>query len=341
LPEGGATRDATARVFAMIENIDQNVGRLLGAVEELGLADDTIVVYLHDNGPQQARANAGLRGRKGEVFEGGVRSPLFVRWPGRLRPGAVDTEVGMHIDVLPTVLDLAGVAAPEDVKLDGRSLRPVLEGAPLSWPERLLVTQAHRGDRPVRGHNAAVRGARYKLVHATGFGREQPAEDTPWQLFDLTTDPGEQNDVAAQFPEVVTTMHDAYDKWFDDVSATRPDNYDPPRIVIGTDHEPVTTLTRQDWRPVHGNGWGDRGRWLLHFTNDHVYEIKVLLREPKGPARARMSIGNVRRTLQIDADTTEFAFPTIEIREGDYPLEVILDDSTGLYGPYQVVVTRY
>ncbi len=341
LPEGGAQHDATARVFAMIENIDHNVGRLLGAIDELGLADDTIVVYLHDNGPQQARANAGLRGRKGDVYEGGVRSPLFVRWPGRLRPGVIDTEVGMHIDVLPTVLDFAGLDVPKDVKLDGRSLRPVLEGAPLSWPERLLVTQAHRGDRPVRGHNVAVRGAQYKLVHATGFGREQPADDVPWQLFDLDADPGEQTDVAARFPEVVTTMRAAYDKWFAEVSSTRPDNFDPPRIVLGTDNETVTTLTRQDWRPVHGNGWGDRGRWLLHFAREHVYEVKAVLRQPIGAARARLTIGGVRREMAIQAGTDVVVFPSLEVPEGDATLEVLIDAKDGLSAPYQVIVKRY
>ena len=177
LPEGSKQRDATARVFAMIENIDQNVGRLMAAIEQAGCADDTIVIYLHDNGAQQPRWCAGLRGRKGMVYEGGVRSPLFVRWPGRLAPREVTGHFGAHIDLLPTVLDLAGIPASANLACDGRSLRPLLMSDEATWPERHLVLQAHRGNEPVRSHHVAVRGPRYKLVRPSGFGREVPPAD--------------------------------------------------------------------------------------------------------------------------------------------------------------------
>jgi len=105
---GDKQRDAIARVFAMIENIDQNVGRMLAALEEVAVDEDTIVVYLHDNGPQQPRFNGGLRGTKGTVWEGGIRSPLFLRWPGKIAPGLRRVGFGAHIDVAPTLLAAAG-----------------------------------------------------------------------------------------------------------------------------------------------------------------------------------------------------------------------------------------
>lgn len=355
MADGRARHDPTARVFAMIDNIDHNVGRLLGAIDALGLTEDTIVIYLHDNGPAQAggagnrladsgptqgRKNGGLRGRKGDVYEGGIRSPLFVRWPRHLLPAQIDAQAGAHIDVLPTVLDLAGVALPEDVKLDGCSLRPLLQETPVPWPERLLITQAHRGDRPVRGHHVAVRGARYKLVHATGFGREEPKDDEPWQLFDLDEDPAEQHDVALQLPQLVDEMRAAYDRWFDDVSTTRDDNYDPPRIVIGTDNETVTTLTHQDWRATFGDGWGKRGHWLVHFARKHVYNIEILLLQPIDSASARLTVGNVRHELKLQG-ANRATFSSVEIPEGDASLEVLIDHSGGLEAPYQVVLRRY
>ncbi|MCA8973608.1 MAG: arylsulfatase [Planctomycetes bacterium] len=340
LPEGAKHTEATARVFAMIDNIDQNVGRLLATLDESGLADDTIIVYLHDNGPQQPRWNRGLRGTKGTVYEGGIRSPLFVRWPGHLRPADVDGVAAAHVDVLPTVLDLAQVLPPLGVAIDGRSLRPLLEGDASAWPARDLVLQVHRGDVPVRGHHVAVIGPQFKLVHPTGFGRETPPDDVAWELYDLVADPGEAHDVAAAQPEVVARMRAVYDAWFDDVSSTRPDNYAPPRIVLGTDREIETALTHQDWRRRGDQGWGEHGRWLLRFVGGHRYDVRALLQRPLAVTAATLVVGARRWRQEIAATTAEFTFADVEIADGDAELEIEIEHEGGTAAPYQVIVTR-
>ncbi len=121
--------DRLARSYAMISNIDDNIGRLTARLETLGLADNTLLVFMVDNGPDRDRYNAGLRGRKGTVFEGGIRSPLLARWPGRLPTGGEPADrIAAHIDIAPTLLDAAGVEPPAGLHLDGRSLLGLLAG---------------------------------------------------------------------------------------------------------------------------------------------------------------------------------------------------------------------
>ena len=154
-----------ARVYAMVSNIDTNIGRLLKAVADRGIAESTIVVFLTDNGPAFPRYNAGLRGLKGTTYEGGIHVPCYVRWPGRFPAGLVVDQIAAHIDITPTLLDACEVPAGTEPKLDGRSLLPLLRGEPAAaWPERTLYFQWHRGDAPEFGRSFAARTKRFKLL---------------------------------------------------------------------------------------------------------------------------------------------------------------------------------
>ncbi len=130
--------ETTAKVYGMVTNLDENIGRLLDRVKALGIEDNTIVIFMTDNGPQQPRYNAGMRGRKGTVYEGGIRVPFFVRWPRSLKPGRTVDRLAAHIDVVPTLLDACGVPAPKGLRLDGRSLMPLLRREKAEWPDRMI-----------------------------------------------------------------------------------------------------------------------------------------------------------------------------------------------------------
>ena len=108
--------------YAMVENIDDNLGRLLATLDELKLADDTIVLFLTDNGANSDRYNAGMRGRKGSLDEGGTRVPLFVRYPKRIKPKTVVKPITAHIDILPTLVELTGIESIPTLPQDGKSL---------------------------------------------------------------------------------------------------------------------------------------------------------------------------------------------------------------------------
>ena len=223
--------DVTARVYGMVTNIDDNVGRLLAALDERGLARDTIVVFLTDNGPQQVRYNSGMLDRKGSVHEGGIRVPCFVRWPAALPSDRVVDRIAAHIDLTPTLIEACGVPRPAGVAFDGKSLLPLLKGEAPDWPDRTLFAQWHRGDVPERYRAFAARSQRYKLVRPEPAQRSpQPFEKT-FELYDMEADPLEFHNIASEHPEVVDRLRAAYEKWFDDVSGTR--GYDPPRIALG------------------------------------------------------------------------------------------------------------
>ncbi len=220
--------DDAAGYYGMIENIDDNVGRLLDSLDDWGLSQQTLVIFMSDNGMpgaagrpgdvlgrtpegQVLRAwNAGMKGRKGSVNEGGCRVPFFVSWKDHITPGRDLPHVAAHIDVLPTLADLAGISVPAD-QVEGRSLLPILENPEAAWPDRYLFT--HRG-RWEAGSNPddhqwtgfAVRSARFRFV------------DNRF-LYDMHRDPGQTTNIIDQHPDTVQAMRQAWDRWWKD---TRP-----------------------------------------------------------------------------------------------------------------------
>jgi len=244
-----APKETTARVYAMVENIDTNLGKLFKLLDDKKLAENSIVIFITDNGPAHARFNSGLRGRKGTVYDGGIRVPCFVRWPGHFGAGTkLDSPTG-HIDVTPTLLDCCHAQQPKN--LDGKSLMPLLTDRATAWRNRNLFFQWHRGDVPELHRAFAVRGPRYKLLQAAGAGDDPQREQWNVQLFDMLNDPYEQTDLSEKHPEIVRELGKAYKAWFADVGKA---GYAPPRIYLGAEQENPVTLTRQDWRGPRAAG---------------------------------------------------------------------------------------
>ena len=185
--------------LAMCENIDWNVGRLLAKLDDLKVADDTIVLFFHDNGPNGARWNGDMRGRKGSTDEGGVRSPLLVRWPKGIKSGTKVPQIAAAIDLLPTLADLCGIPAKTAKKLDGISLKPLLmgnENRRRSWPERILISHW-------KGRTSA-RNQRFRL-------------DDKGKLYEIPEDPGQRVEVGKKHPEVNAELLAAVKKFDEEV----------------------------------------------------------------------------------------------------------------------------
>ena len=220
---------ATRAVLAMCENIDGNVGRLLDGLDHLGVADNTIVLYFSDNGPNTWRWNGGMRGRKGSTDEGGVRSPLLVRWPGHIPPGTKLRQISAAIDLLPTLAELAGVSVPRDRPLDGISVAPALLGQSELPAERMIFSHWNR--------QVSVRTPRYRL-------------DASGRLYDMDADPGQTRDLAKQRPDVAAKLSEAAARWKDEMlpSLTKDDRPFP----VGYPAFPITWLPARDGIP-HGH----------------------------------------------------------------------------------------
>jgi len=187
--------DHTRAALAMCENIDWNVGRLLAKLDELEIAGETLILFLSDNGPNGWRWNGGMKGIKGSVDEGGVRSPLLVRWPGKVPQGRRVAPISAAIDLLPTLAAMAGIPLDSPKPLDGISLAPLLTdpgNAAAAWPERMIFSHWNG--------KVSVRTQRFRL-------------DPDGRLFDMIADPGQRKDVSADHPETIRELMDAVAEW--------------------------------------------------------------------------------------------------------------------------------
>lgn len=312
---GDADEDAIARVYAMIENIDANVGRLLAALDELRLANNTIVIFLTDNGPQGVRYNGGLRGRKGSVFEGGIRVPCLWRWPAQLPAGVVVDRPAAHIDVVPTVLAACRVRAPRSAVFDGRNLLPWLRNPAAVWPERTLYFQWHRGDAPELYRAFAARSGRFKLVQPESVAETNWVGPPVFQLYDLAHDPYERRDVAADHPDIVERMRTGYEAWFREVGRTR--GFAPVRIYLGTRHENPVTLTRQDWRGMRAE-WSPRGlgHWEVDVRRAGRYDVTLQFGPVAGGTTAHFDVRDVHAELALPPGAVEARFPDLWLPRG-------------------------
>lgn len=300
----GQVPESRARFYGMITNIDENFGMLRARLQEWGLEDNTILIFMTDNGTSEgARVdaggrvvdgyNAGLRGLKGSPYDGGHRVPFFLRWPGGgLAEGREVSEVAANVDFMPTLLDLCGIPVPPERTFHGRSLRPLLAGGGAAWPEeRAVVTDSQRVAHPVKWKQSAVITRSWRLVN----GKE---------LYDAVNDRGQERDVAADHPEVVERLRAEYEAWWAIVS----EQFDGTiPISIGGD-EAETVLTGHDWRNEDCScAWNQglirqgveaNGYWEIDVEQSGEYEFE-LRRWPKEAGHAM--------TSGFDGDDVEWA----------------------------------
>jgi arylsulfatase A-like enzyme len=260
-----------AAFYGMITNIDENMGRLMGRLNRLGLSDNTILVFMTDNGGEPAehwaRYKGGMRGFKGSQYDGGHRVPCFIRWPaGDLQGGRDIGRITAHIDLLPTFIELCGLKKPGGVKFDGLSLVPLLAGGSAEWAERVLITDSQRVDHPIKWRQSATMTDRWRLID----GRK---------LYDIKADPGQENDISEKHPEVVKKLRAAYEEWWANVS----EHFDEYcEIVIGSEEQNPTCLMSHD---IHGQvvwnheqvreGQRADGFWAVEVARAGVYEFSL------------------------------------------------------------------
>jgi arylsulfatase len=225
LYEGKQLGADTENFFGMIHNIDENVGKLMAKLDEWGIAKNTLVIFMNDNGGTAGVKvfNAGMHGAKGTPWIGGTRAMSFWRWPGTLIPADCGT-LTAHIDVYRTWAGLAGakLSAETEKQVEGRNLMPLLEKPQATWEDRTLFSHTGRwlkgtDYQAAKTRNAAVRTAQYHLVSEARppAKAKGAAAKAGWQLFDVKADPGETLDIAAEKPEVVKEMLATYDAWWD------------------------------------------------------------------------------------------------------------------------------
>ena len=229
--------------LAMVENIDWNVGRVLAKLEELGLEEDTIVLYFSDNGPNSYRWNDDMKGRKGSTDEGGVRSPLLIRWKGHLEPGTRVDRIAHAVDLLPTLADLTDVKPVGDKQLDGRSLQALLLDPTTEWPDRTLFSHWAK--------SVSLRTQQFRM-------------DNDGLLYEMTADPGQRLDVTAQHPDEAARLRSELEEWRKLVAEGLAPADDRPFTVGYSD---LTMLPARDGVPQGGVERSARAPNCSYFTN--------------------------------------------------------------------------
>lgn len=267
-------------------------------LENLSLEEDTIVLYMSDNGPNSWRWNGGMKGRKGSVHEGGVRSPLFVKWPERIERGITIKEISSAIDLLPTLADLAAIPLETNYPLDGVSVKPLLLQKSESWRDRLIYN--HWNGR------TSVRSQQWRLDHEGN-------------LYNIIQDRGQEQDLSDQFPEIASSLSDSLHKWEEDVLANLISNQTDERpFPVGHPDFRNTQLPARDAIP-HGNiersnrypndsffrNWNSKSdsiTWDIEVLHEGEFEVELYYSLPEEDLGSviELSFGDTSLTDTID-----------------------------------------
>lgn len=301
-------KELPAKFYGMISNLDENLGKLEAFLEDRGIKEDTILMYMSDNGTQSTGAmnvfNDGMRDKKTSVYEGGHRVPLMVRWPeGKLAHGASVDELTQVQDLLPTLIELCGLKNETEIAFDGLSLAGLMKGTAKELPDRKLVAQYRESGEP--WDPAVVMWDQWRLLKPKQGRRPQPP-NAKLELYHLGSDPGQKRNVADEHPEVFQAMKAHYEEWYSEAKRL----FDLPRwITIGSEASNPMTLYAQDWvgdycdNPRGLSQSTAYGFWNVDVDRAGEYEIE-LRRWPKESGKAltagwpeRSDLGNSARPI--------------------------------------------
>ncbi len=364
--------------YGMIAAIDENLGAFKGFLDQHNLSENTIFIYMTDNGTANGFSdgpapgyNAGMRGKKGTPYEGGHRVSCILKWPaGGYQQFQEVNRLTAHIDMLPTLIDLAALEMEEPLKFDGQSLVPLLETTTAgNWPDRTLYVhnqitfgQKLENDLPVKYKKYAVMTDRWRLVNG--------------ELFDMKADAGQKYNVASKFPDVAKRLSHHYEGWWEDISKNF-GQYN--RTIIGAAEQEQVVLSAQFW---HGddvpynqqhvrNAMKANGFWDINVETPGAYTI-TLRRWPKEADKtlqdlvpepdvdttriyknytlyklksnainiisARLQIGDFDETVPVSNGQTAVKFEVM-LDKGDYFLQTWFYDTAGdSLGAYYVYI---
>lgn len=342
----------------MIANVDENMGKLLAYLEEKDIADNTILIFMTDNGTAAGSRfnkktglvtqgfNAGMRNGKGSMYEGGHRVPFFIRWPkGKIAADRDIIELSAHVDVFPTLIDLIGLQTEKELKFDGTSLKSILTGQEKKLDNRILITDSQRLETPVKWRQSAVMQGPWRLINGV-------------QLFNIQEDPGQQSDIIESHPGIADQLKRAYEEWWSGLSASLAK---VPNIVLCPPQEPISTLHVHDLHMAEGynsvpwnnvlvrkgkktNGWftvkveqADTFTFnLMHWPAEIDTPIQAGVPEKEGIpgttvstiqkgealpiVQAGIAIAGVERSKKVEQGDQKISF-TIPLSEGNYKLK--------------------
>jgi hypothetical protein len=351
------THTDMARFYGSIDKIDEQVGRVLDYLEQNNLEENTIVIFLTDNGTVSREYNAGMRGRKGSEYEGGHRVPLLIRWPNRkIQAGDDITPLTSHMDILPTLIDLCQLTTDSEIEFDGQSMAPLLFKDNDNWDdERYYITQSTQ-NLPGNYHISLPKNGRTVVC-------KQKWRLVNDELYNIEMDPEQKNNIAGEHPEVVEELKEIYEN---DFSEIKPNTEKIARFHIGSENQKVTKLTLAGVTPFEFSHaeWSMNaaiqasavnGKWPVFIEQDGLYEFELRrwpreldrpINDYKGlggkvpihefhedavkiePEKAEIKIGDINLTREINPSDKKVVFQA-QLKKGPADLTTAFVDSDG------------
>ncbi|TWT52357.1 arylsulfatase [Allorhodopirellula solitaria] len=338
--------------YGMITNIDDNMAKLMKMLDDQGLADNTILVFMTDNGTAGGLKgdrgyDGGMRGKKGSEYDGGHRVPFIIRWPnGEIEEGKSVERLTAHIDILPTFIELCGLDAPE-IEFDGKNISELLYSDGDQWSNRALVVESQRVVDPIKWRKSAVMTDRWRLINGE-------------EVFDMSDDPKQTDDLASEQSAVRERLRRQYNDFWSDVS--REHNL-TSYMVIGADESPIVSFSSHDWLidklpPWHQNhikngDVAEESFWAIEVERDGEYEISLRrwpVEADKGIndgtygkafhfEQARLKIGDIDETQDIPEGAKEVTF-RVQLKKGVTRLAPVFIGPDLTATPYYAYVTH-
>ncbi|SHF75939.1 arylsulfatase [Arenibacter palladensis] len=331
-------KENARKVYAMVSNIDDNLKKLFQQLEDLKLEDNTLVIFMTDNGHQHDRYAAGMRGRKSFVYEGGVRVPSFWRLPSKFKGDRDIKTPAAHYDVLPTLADLCNGQLPSDRIIDGKSLVPLLSNENSTLDNRTILRSWVRGG-PEKYNNISIRKEQYKLVGNS----EETAGIEAFELFNILDDPYEQNNIVGTNTLEAQKLKNEMDIWFDEMTSS-PNFVNAQPAIVGTVHENPSVLNLNDAVFERNEATDqDIAGWEIVAAEAGNYDIRINLgRKSVSEVHLNLYVGD----LELKRDYNELSdgiidIKNIQLQKGATKLTPITTGKNAEYiKPFYVVMTK-
>lgn len=293
-------KEDARKVYAMVSCIDDNLGKLFSKLDELKISNNTIVIFMTDNGPQQARYVAGMRGLKSSVYRGGVRVPFYLRYPAKYHGNKDIETTSAHIDILPTLAEICNTQLPDDRTIDGKSLMPLLNGNQVEWAGRSLFFYWTRRY-PELYNNISLQKGNFKLVGQTDYN----ADITDFELFDIKKDAFEQKNIVFEKKDIAEQMKTELDRLYNELISSE-NMINQPRIIVGNKNENPVYLNRNDADGERGI-WAQEevhGKWLVGIT-EGFYNVRFKFIQPVAAGgRMYLETGTIINQMKNEKDKT-------------------------------------
>lgn len=302
------------KVYGMVTNIDDNLRNLFQKLEDLELEENTLVIFMTDNGPQHPRYVGGMRGKKGSVFQGGVRVPSFWYFPKKFKNARDIKDPAHHYDILPTLAAFCNAKLPENFNIEGRSLMPLLTNETEELPGEIIHRFWHRNG-PVKYKNVSTREGDLKLV---GRGKDSIGQDK-FELFDLSVDPYEQNDISIKNEQKTQELKVEMDNWLNKMMVEE-HILNSPRPIIGTSFENPVMLNQNDALFLRKEGIKkELIYWDIIVDETKNFNIIVHFDSPiNTTGELELILGEQTETIKIESTgQTSFSFNNIKLKKGE------------------------